>query len=74
MTIKMRTRPAKVLLLLALAPLATACASTQPTRPISLTSVHHYDGQRVDVPSHDLAGDGSGLLRSGLMPEPLEGG
>lgn len=75
----MKTQITRVLPLLLLANLAPvmALAAAPPAdqaRPPSATSVHHFNGQRVDVPQHDLAADGSGLLRNGLTPEPLEGG
>ena len=40
--------------------------------PAGTTNVQEINGQRADVPQHDLAGDGSGLLRNGLTPQPQE--
>ena len=76
MTMMFTKIPARLFILLTI-PLLTAAPFTQPAarvQPAAATSVHHFNGQRDDVPQHDLATDGSGLLRNGLTPQPLEGG
>ena len=64
------SRLAPVALLLAPAALG-GCTEAWVTRPVR-TSVHELNGQRVDVPQHDLAPDGSGLLRNGVTPQPQQ--
>lgn len=57
-------------LLLAAATLG-GCIAFWPPQPVQ-TSVQEINGQRADVPQHDLAPDGSGLLRNGLVPQPQQ--
>jgi hypothetical protein len=62
--------PARAALLLAIGALC-GCAGAWMV-PAGTTNVQEINGQRVDVPQQDLAGDGSGLLRNGLSPQPQE--